>query len=96
MSMKNYSTTIHDIPEENESNNTTETDPHSVSFIINSENLFNINDASINILKLITNNEVNQSKQTRNQPQQNLIQPNIVYDQSNNEKIQFLPNQSQP
>ena len=50
---------------------------------------------SINILKFITNNEVvNQSKQTRNQPKQNLIQPNIVYDQSNNEKIQFLPNHS--
>ena len=59
--------TIHDIPEGNESNKTTETDTHSVSFIINSENLLNINDASINILKLKTNNEVNQSKQTQNQ-----------------------------
>ena len=48
--------TIHDMPEENESNKTTETDPHSVSFIINNENLFNTNDSSNNILKLITNN----------------------------------------
>ena len=79
------------MPEGNESNKTTETDPQSVSLIINNENLFKINDASINILKLITYNDLNQYKQTRNQHQQNLNQPNIVYDQSNNEKIRFLP-----
>ena len=33
--------TIPDMPEGNESNKTTETDPQSVSLIINSENLFN-------------------------------------------------------
>ena len=56
----------------------------------NDEIFFNTPDASINIIKL-TNNEENQSKQTKDQYQQNLIQPNIVYDHSNIEKIQFPP-----
>ena len=83
-----------DAPKGNESNKTTETDHQSVALIINSVILFKINDASINIPKLITNNKLNQSKQTRNQNQQNLIQPHVVYDQSNNENIQFLPQPS--
>ena len=40
--------TIYDIPEGYESDKTTATDTYSVSFIINSENLLNINYASIN------------------------------------------------
>ena len=50
--------TINDIPEGNDSNKTTEIDPYFVSCISNNVNLFNINDASINILKLTNNNEV--------------------------------------
>ena len=82
--------TIHCIPEGKESNKTTKISLNYVSCISNDENFFNTPDASIYIIKL-TNNEENQSKQTRNQYQQNLIQPNIVYDHSNIEKIQFPP-----
>ena len=93
MNVKNYLINQEFLIHLNEMNQIKQLKP--ILRITYSENLLNINDASINIPILITKNELNQSKQNRNQQQQqNLIQPNIVNDQSNNEKIQFLPKHS--